>query len=140
MKNEKNFTNEESLKVIYVIKIGENADYDNIYHFLISEETDDTWAEGWENKPASLMRHLTPEDDMYDYVGQVITEVNLDLAQDNSCYSMQDCRDKIIALASENIDDADEYPEKGRIVIHFGDSVSKIKKLLSKRDITMEYV
>lgn len=131
---------EDNLKVIYILKLGVNADGDNIYQFLISENTEETWADGWEQKPASLMRNLTPEDDMYDYIGEVVTDINLDLAQENSCYSMQDCRDNIIALASENLDEADEYPEKGRIVIHFGDSVTEVKKMLGKRDLVMEYV
>lgn len=139
MKKEKNTINED-LKIIYAIKIGENADGDNIYHFLISEDCENTWAEGWENKPACLMRDLTPEDDMYDYIGEVITELDFDLAQYNSCYSMQDCRDKIIALVSENLDNADEYPEEGRIVIHFGDNIDKVNKMLAKRNITMKYV
>ena len=131
---------EDKLKIIYIIKIGVNADGDNIYQFLISENIEETWADGWEQKPASLMRNITPSDEMYEYVGEVVTDINLDLAQENSCFSMQDCRDNIIALASENLDDADEYPEKGRIVIHFGDSVSKIKTMLGKRDIVMDYV
>ena len=131
---------EDNLKVIYILKLGVNADGDNIYQFLISDNTEETWADGWEQKPASLMRNLTPEDDMYDYIGEVVTDINLDLAQENSCYSMQDCRDNIIALASENLDEADEYPEKGRIVIHFGDSVTEVKKMLGKRDLVMEYV
>ena len=139
MKKENNTTNEE-LKVIYVIKIGNNTDGDNIYHFLISENSEETWSDGWEEKPACLLRYLTPSDDMYDYVGEVVTELEFDLAQNNSCYSMQDCRDKVIALVSENLDNAEEYPEEGRIVIHFGDSVDKVKAMLAKRNITMKYV
>lgn len=139
MKKENNITNED-LKIIYAIKTGTNADGDNIYHFLISEDSENTWADGWENKPACLIRNLTPEDDMYDYIGEVVTDLNFDLAQHNCCYSMQDCRDKIIALVSENLDTANEYPEDGRIVIHFGDKVDEVTALLAKRNITMKYI
>lgn len=145
MKKESNFIeNEEEikspLKVIYITHVGKNTDNDNIYHFLITTNSEETWAEGWENKPACVMRDLTPEDDMYDYVAEVKTELKFDLAQNNCCFSMQDCRDNVVALASENLEEADEYPEDGRIVIHFGDLVEDVEKMLAKRDIIMKYI
>lgn len=145
MNNENLFSETEDevkspLKVIYVLYVGKNIDNDNIYHFLINVDTEDTWAEGWENKPACLMRDLTPEDDMYDYVAEVKTELKFDLAQNNCCFSMQDCRDNVVALASENLEEADEYPEDGRIVIHFGDLVDDVEKMLAKRNISMKYI
>lgn len=138
--NNTNEVNDKELKIIYVLYIGKNADNDNIYHFLISEDSEMAWAEGWENKPACVMRDLTPEDDMYEYIAEIKTEVKLDLAQNNCCFSMQDCRDKIVALASENLEEAEEYPENGRIVIHFGQSVEEVAKMLAKRDIALEYI
>lgn len=129
-----------TLKVIYVLYVGKNSDEENIYHFLITTDSEKTWGEGWENKPACVMRDLTPEDDMYEYIGEVKTELVLDLAQTNCCFSMQDCRDGIIALASENLEQAEEYPENGRIVIHFGDLVDDVEKMLAKRDIAMIYI
>jgi hypothetical protein len=140
---ENNMTNDEvksPLKVIYVLYVGKNSDNENIYHLLITIDSELTWGEGWENKPACVMRSLTPEDDMYEYVAEVKTEVLLDLAQDNCCYSMQDCRDKVIALASENLEEAEEYPEEGRIVIHFGDLIEDVEKMLARRDITLSYI
>ena len=138
--NNTNEVNDKELKIIYVLYIGKNADNDNIYHFLISEDSEMAWAEGWENKPACVMRDLTPEDDMYEYIAEIKTEVKLDLAQNNCCFSMQDCRDKIVALASENLEEAEEYPEEGRIVIHFGDTVDEVEKMLAKRDILINYI
>lgn len=128
------------LKIIYVLYVGKNTDNENIYHFLISEDSEKTWAEGWENVPAGIMRDLTPEDDMYEYVAEIKTELKFNLAQNNTCFSMQDCRDKIIALASEDLSEAEEYPENGRIVIHFGDLMENVEKLLAKRDIVIEYI
>lgn len=137
-----NENNEENLplKVIYVLYIGRNVDDDNIYHLLITTDEEKTWAEGWENKPACIMRNLTPENDMYEYVAELKTDIMLDLAQDNCCFSMQDCRDNVIALASENLEHAEEYPEDGRIVIHFGDNIDDVEKMLAKRDMVIKYV
>ena len=53
---------------------------------------------------------------------------------------MQDCRDNVVALASENLEEAEEYPEEGRIVIHFGDTVDEVEKMLAKRDILINYI
>lgn len=86
------------------------------------------------------MRDLTPEDDMYEYIAELKTDLILDLAQDNCCFSMQDCRDNVVALASENLEEAEEYPEEGRIVIHFGDTVDEVEKMLAKRDILINYI
>jgi hypothetical protein len=128
------------LMVIYILYVGKNIDGEHIYHLLISDDKDKTWAEGWENKPACVMRDLTPEDDMYEYVAELKTDIKLDLAQDNCCFSMQDCRDNVVALASENLEDAEEYPEEGRIVIHFGDFVEDVEKMLAKREMTITYI
>jgi hypothetical protein len=126
--------------VIYILYIGKNSDNEYIYHLLISDDKEKTWAEGWENKPACIMRDLTPEDDMYEYIAELKTNIKLDLAQDNCCFSMQDCRDNIIALASENLEQAEEYPEDGRIVIHFGDLITDVEKILAKRDLIIKYI
>lgn len=129
-----------TLMVIYVLYVGKNTDDEYIYHLLISNDKEKTWAEGWENKPACVMRDLTPEDDMYEYIVELKTDLILDLAQDNCCFSMQDCRDNVVALASENLEEAEEYPEEGRIVIHFGDTVDEVEKMLAKRDILINYI
>lgn len=129
-----------TLMVIYVLYVGKNTDNEYIYHLLISNDKEKTWAEGWENKPACVMRDLTPEDNMYEYIAELKTDLILDLAQDNCCFSMQDCRDNVVALASENLEEAEEYPEEGRIVIHFGDTVDEVEKMLAKRDILINYI
>ena len=86
------------------------------------------------------MRNLTPEDDMYEYIAEIKTDIKFNLAQNNTCYSMQDCRDKIIALASEDLSEAEEYPEEGRIVIHFGDLMDDVEKMLARRNISITYI
>ena len=53
---------------------------------------------------------------------------------------MQDARDHCIALASENLDNAEEYPEKGRIVVMFGDYIDDIERMLAIRDMRMRFV
>lgn len=140
-KEENNMNDIKSpLKVVYVLYVGKNSDNEHIYHFLITIDSEKVWADGWENVPAGIMRDLTPEDDMYEYVAEIKTDIKLNLAQNNTCYSMQDCRDKVIALANEDLSEYEEYPEEGRIVIHFGDLIDDVEKILAKRDIVMKYI
>lgn len=73
-----------------------------------------------------------------DLVKVVKTEIKFDLAQKNACYSMQDCKDMIIPVVWENIDGYEEYPEKGRIVLHFGDDIETIKEIFDLRKIKFE--
>ena len=64
----------------------------------------------------------------------------LDLMQENTCFSFQDCRDQIVAIAYENLDDAEFYPEPFRIVIHFGDLIDDVERMLAQRDMFMKFV
>ena len=136
------FTPTDNLKVVFIHFVGETPDGRNIYHFMVGEDTDEVWGEGWAEKPAAnipIEQLMIPED-QYKYVKELKTEIKLDLAQFNSCYTMQDCRDKIIALAAENLDDAEEYPEKGRIVVHFGDLLDDVEAMFARRNMFLEYV
>jgi hypothetical protein len=140
--NDLEFTDTSDLKVVYVKYIGKNCDGYNIYHFLLSENTEDTFMEDWAEKPSSNIPNdnLLIDDSQYEYVKELKTEVTLDLQQDNTCFSFQDCRDKIVAIAYENLDDAEFYPEPCRIVIHFGDYIDDVERMLARRDMRMRFV
>lgn len=135
-------SNDNDLKVVYVVFVGIDTDGMNVYRFLLSENCDETFAEGWSEKPAGVIpRELMMIDDsMYQYEKELKTDLKLDLAQDNTCFSMQDCRDHIIALAFENLDNAEEYPEPCRIVVHFGDNIGDVEEMLAKRDLILKPV
>lgn len=134
------FTDTDNLYVVYVHYLGTDSDGLNIYHLLVSENAEDVFAEEWGEKPACNCSNLMPEDDMYQYVKELKTEITFDLAQKNCCFSMQDCRDKCIALAHENIDEYENYPEPCRIVIQFGDRLSDVERMLAQRDLRMRYI
>lgn len=132
----------DNLRVVFIHYVGQNLEGLNVYHFMVGENTEDVWGEGWSEKPAGnipLEELMIPED-QFEYVKELRTDIKLDLAQNNSCYTMQDCRDKVIALASENLDDAEEYPEKGRIVVHFGDLLDDVEAMFARRNMFMRFV
>ena len=63
--------------------------------------------------------------------------VKLDLIQDNCCFGFQDCTDGVIALAWENMDDYDEYPEEGRIFFRFGETLEEVEDKLAIKNVLM---
>ena len=140
--NDLEFMDTSDLKVVYVLYIGTNSDGLNIYHFLLSENAEETFMEDWNEKPSANIPNdrLVIDDTQYEYVKELKTDIKLDLVQDNTCFSMQDCRDHIIAMAYENLDVAEEYPEPLRIVIHFGEYINEVERKLLQRDMRMKFV
>jgi len=129
------------LSVVFVKYLGTDMDGTKIYRFYLSSKPEEVFAEGWGEVPAcNVPRNLIDlDEDMYEYILELKTNITLDLAQDCCCFSMQDARDHIIALAYENLDGVEEYPEP-RIIIQFGDEVEKIEKMFAKRDLKLRYV
>lgn len=140
---------ENNLSVIYCLNVGVDSDGMNIYHFLVVDNTydedsgtykiDDIWMDGWEEIPACNLRNLKPDDSQYEYVKELKTDLILDLVQDNCCFSLSDCKDKCVALAYENINGYEDYPDP-RIVIHYGDSLDEVEAMFAKRNLTMKFI
>lgn len=127
--------------VVYLKHIGTDIDGENIYHIYLSENPDDVFAEGWGEVPACNVRRelMDIDEEHYQNILEAKTPIKLDLAQDCCCFSMQDARDRIVALAYENLDNAEEYPEP-RIIVHFADQVEDVERLFGKRDIALKYI
>ena len=140
--NDLDFMDSSELKVVYVSYIGKNSEGFNIYHFLLSENCDETFMEDWAEKPSSNIPndYLVPDESQYDYIKELKTRITLDLQQDNTCFSFQDCRDQIVAIAYENLDGYEDYPEPLRIVVHFGDYIDDVERMFARRDMRMRYV
>lgn len=132
----------DDLRVLFVHQVGVDGEGKNVYHFLIGTNAEDAWAEGWYEKPAANIpfEDMILPQEMYQYCKELHTDIKLDLAQNNSCFTMQDCRDHVIALAAENLDEAEEYPEQGRVVIQFGDLLDDVEAMFARRNNFMKYV
>lgn len=140
--NNLDFFEDNNLKVVYIIYIGKDSDGLNVYHLLLSNNSEETFTEEWAEKPASNIPNelLLIDKEQFEYVKEIKTTIKLDLAQDNTCFSMQDCRDQIIPLAYENLDEAEEYPEPIRIVINFGKNIKDVETDLLQRGIRTKFV
>lgn len=127
--------------VVYVRLIGSEIGGNNIYHLYLSSTPEDVFAEGWGDVPACTVprKLMDLDEDMYEHVVELNSDIKMDLAQDCCCFSMQDSRDDIVALAYENLDNAEEYPDP-RIIIHFGDNINDVEEMFAKRDIVLKYI
>lgn len=132
---------ESSLHVVYVKHMGTEMNGNNIYYLYISENPDDVFTEDWGTWPACNVprKRIDIDEDMYSYVVELKSDIKLDLAQDCCCFTMQDSRDHIVALAYENLNNAEEYPEP-RIIIQFGDNIEDVETMFAQRDITLKYI
>jgi hypothetical protein len=128
----------ENYKLIYINKIGINSDNNFIFELLFSNDIESVWGVDWEITPARNCGINLPEGSTYDLTMKMDITLKLDLAQENSCFSMQDCIDGIIPLAWENIDEYETYPEEGRLILKFGEIYSEIKDKLNNKNINLE--
>lgn len=124
--------------LVYVNKLGMNVDEDYIYEMYFSSEPEYFWITDADIKPAGICNIGVPEKSVYDSVSVIKTKIDLNVAQKNSCFSFQDCKDGVLPVAWENIDGYDEYPDNGRIVLRFGTDFDEVSSMLGKRDIFID--
>ena len=82
----------------FVRKIGETINRQNIYEFMFSTNPDIVWGDNFNIVPAGIIPDLIPEKNCLSKKGRVITDIDLYLACQSTCFSMMDCIDGIIAL------------------------------------------
>lgn len=132
---DENYDNDVML--CFVVKVGEESDKLNRYEFIFTDNIDEVWGEGFDHKPSCLVNDLMPNDEYITEIHIVKTKIKLDLIQDNCCFSVSDAYDGICAIAYENLDDYEEYPEDGRLFFMFGETLSDVSRKLAMKNIVM---
>jgi len=125
---------EEKGYLLFINLVGEENDGYYRYEFIFTDNPDEAFGEDFEYKPASLVNSLYPNDEYITEIHTIKTKIKLDLIQNNSCFGMQDAMDRIVALAYENIDSYEEYPDD-RIILFYGDEYSEVENKLGLRGI-----
>ena len=128
---------DETLNLCFVRYIGSESDGYNCYEFMFSNRIDEVWGENWEHMPAGLVNDLLPDPEYVTEVHILKTKIKFNLAQDNLCYSLQDCIDGGISLCMEDISGYDSYPEDGRLVFHFGESFDEVDRKLAMKNMLL---
>ena len=127
----------DDLKLIYVHQVGHDYLDSYIYQFIFSNTIEGIDGEGWDSYPAGGNPY-PPSKDVIKQVGKIEGETKLIVVQDNEQFSMWDAIDGVVALAWENIDGMDDYPDN-RLTFSFGMEMQEVKDLLYERDINLEY-
>lgn len=137
---EENRIDTSNLCVIYVQFVGKDKNGLYVYEFLISGNPDDVWVDSWNELPVCNEQETKPLEADYEHVMELRTDVRLILGQDNCCVSFLDIKDDILAIAFEDITGYDEYPNDGRIVIHYGQPLDEVEEMLARRNLHMIFV
>ena len=137
MEEELMMDDEVEVRLGFIRLIGEEADGYYRYEFIFTDNIDEFWGDDFEQKPCCLVNSLIPKEEYVYEIHTVKMKIKLDLVQDNCCFGFQDCTDGIIALAWENVDDYDEYPDEGRIFFRFGETLIEVERKLAKKNVLM---
>ena len=127
----------EPLFLIYVNYVGKDYKGRFIYEFIFSNDTKNIDGDEWDTFPASG-RPEPPHETYINKVGVLESELNLDVVQNSDTFAVWDAVDGVIALAWENINSYDSYPEF-RLCFKFGETVESVTEKLYERDLILKY-
>ena len=120
----------DKLFLIYVNVVGKNYQGDYLYEFIFSDSIKDTF-------PASGRPHA-PHEKFIKKVGRLESELHLDVVQNSDTFAVWDAVDGVIALAWENINAYESYPEK-RLCFRFGEAIKDVEEKLYEKDLILKY-
>lgn len=127
----------KELYLIYINYVGKNYKGSHIYEFLFSDTTENIDGEEWDTFPASG-RPEPPHDIFIKEVGKLESELKLDVVQNSDTFAVWDAIDGVIALAWENINAYDSYPDH-RLCFKFGETLKEVEERLYEKDLILSY-
>ena len=119
--------------LVFVKPICKNTDQTYEYDLFFSDTPDIVWGVDWEVNTPGLVEsdEITPDSTTYNKVIRIKLPFPLKTIEETYCYSMEYAIARIIALSWIDIENMEEYPENGRMVLYFGDSFEHVKGVLS---------
>ena len=127
----------KGLFLIYVNMVGKDYKGNILYEFIFSDTTKDIDGENWDMFPASG-RPEAPHDNFIKKVGRLESELNLDVIQNSDTFAVWDAVDGVIALAWENINAYESYPDS-RLCFKFGEIIEDVESKLYEKDLILQY-
>ena len=124
--------------LVYVKFALKDIDGSFIYDFFFSETPEFVWGPDWDIDNPSINGDTTPEESTYSNVYRVKTSLPLKTVEETSCYSIEYATYGILALAWIDIENLEQYPEHGRMTLHFGDTFDKVSDMLGMYGWKME--
>ena len=117
--------------------VGKDYKGNFLYEFIFSDSIKNIDGEEWDTFPASGRPHA-PHDNFIKKVGKLESELKLDVIQNSDTFAVWDAIDGVIALAWENINAYDSYPEK-RLCFKFGETLRDVETKLYEKDLILKY-
>lgn len=115
----------------FVKKIGNTLNGENIYEFMFSTVPDVVWGDNFNIVPAGIIPNLTPEKNCLSRKGRVITDIDLKLACESTCFSMMDCIDGIISVCFTEAGIENEFH------FDFGEEFNEVINKLKKYNLNL---
>lgn len=100
------------LYLAFIDNVGSNIDDKYVYQFYFSETPEVVWGEFWNVCPCSIIPNISPDTSTINVIYECSLDKPLNLVSENSCFSMQDCIDQIVALGWFDLNDNVIYEEK----------------------------
>jgi hypothetical protein len=125
------------LFLIYVNLVGKDYKGNYLYEFIFSDTIKGIDGNDWDTFPASG-RPEAPHDTFIKRVGRLESELKLDVIQNSDTFAVWDAIDGVIALAWENINAYDSYPEH-RLCFKFGETIKMVDDKLYEKDLILQY-
>lgn len=117
--------------------VGKDYKDNYLYEFIYSDTIENIDGEEWDTYPASG-RPKVPNEPLIKKVGRLESELKLDVIQNSDTFAVWDAVDGVIALAWENINSYDAYPEH-RLSFSFGEPIKEVEAKLYEKDIILQY-
>ena len=132
--------NSKDLFLVFVNPICKNTDQTYEYDLFFSDTPDIVWGVDWECNTPGLVgeEQILPDPTTYKKICRIKTTYPLKTVQETYCYSMEYAIARIIALSWIDIENMEEYPEHGRMVLYFGDTMEHVEGVLSEFGIKLE--
>lgn len=105
---------------------------EGIFRLYFSSDVETAWGDNWNVTPAGIIYDIQPEINCVSSCYRIETDLPLILASENTCFSMQDSIDGIIALAFNDVE------SKVNLVLPFGISFNETKAKLNEIGVKME--
>lgn len=129
----------EKQYLVFIADVGTNLDENHVYNFYFSETPEVVWGDFWNVCPASIIPEVKPDLSAISTMYECHFEEALNLVTKNSCFSMQDCIDQIIALGWFDIDSKMIFDEEKNIIsFKFGEDFEYVERKIKFFNYTME--
>lgn len=118
----------------FVRKIGNTLNGQYIYEFMFTTVPDVVWGDNFNIIPAGIIPNLAPENNCLSRKGRVITDIDLKLACESTCFSMMDSIDGIISLCFTEAGINDEFH------FYFGEEFNDVLSKLKKHNLDLNEI